>query len=84
MTQFRRESCCEPGASLEKRVGVDSGIGEVAGLGGMVMRSSLSTKCHRYFTNRHTVLFRPPPHRCCNQSAMKNASPTKNGAAMAT
>ena len=31
MTQFRRESCCEPGASLEKRVGVDSGIGEVAG-----------------------------------------------------
>lgn len=31
MTQSRRESCCEPGAALEKRVDVDSGVGEVAG-----------------------------------------------------
>ena len=31
MTHSSRESCCEPGASLEKRVDVDSGVGEVAG-----------------------------------------------------
>ena len=31
MTHSQRESCCEPGASLEKRVDVDSGVGEVAG-----------------------------------------------------
>ena len=32
MTHSSRESCCEPGASLEKRVDVDSGVGEVAGV----------------------------------------------------